>query len=71
MTGAGLVAGALATSGAALALPSLPIPEKLILNEEIENVWWYRWRAPRRRCAVAGAGAAEKGRNGLRPSSDE
>jgi hypothetical protein len=43
------VAGALATSGAALALPSLPIPEKLILNEEIENVWWYRWRAPRRR----------------------
>ncbi|MGA9599079.1 MAG: twin-arginine translocation signal domain-containing protein [Methylocystis sp.] len=49
LTGAGLVAGALATSGAALALPSLPIPEKLILNEEIENVWWYRWRAPRRR----------------------
>jgi len=49
LTGVGLVAGALATSGAALALPSLPIPEKLILNEEIENVWWYRWRAPRRR----------------------
>jgi hypothetical protein len=49
MTGAGLVVGALATSGAALAAPSLPLPEKLILNEEIENVWWYRWRARRRR----------------------
>ena len=47
LTGAGLVAGALATSGAALALPSQPLPEKLILNEEIENVWWYRWRRRR------------------------
>ena len=49
MTGAGLVIGALAASGAALAAPSLPLPEKLVLNEEIENVWWYRWRPRRRR----------------------
>ena len=45
--GAGLVVGALATSSAALAMPSLPVPEKLTLNEEIENVWWYRWRRRR------------------------
>ena len=49
LTGAGLVVGALATSVPALALPSQPLREKLLLNEEIENVWWYRWRPRRRR----------------------
>jgi hypothetical protein len=47
LTGAGLAAATLATTGAALAAPSLPLPEKLLLNEEIENVWWYRWRRRR------------------------
>ena len=47
LAGAALVVGALVASDAALAAPSLPIPEKLLLNEEIENVWWYRWRRRR------------------------
>ena len=47
LAGVGLAAGALVASDAAFAAPSLPIPEKLLLNEEIENVWWYRWRRRR------------------------
>jgi hypothetical protein len=49
LAGAALVVGALVASDAALAAPSLPIPEKLLLNEEIENVWWYRCRRVWRR----------------------
>ena len=47
LAGVGLAVGALVASDAASPRRACRIPEKLLLNEEIENVWWYRWRRRR------------------------